>query len=508
MTVLKGNLDTNDFYEIVYKNNSISVDNSILKKVEKCFNFLNKLSDKHIIYGVNTGFGPMAEYKIKNSEQIQLQYNLIRSHATGTGNIIKPIFVKAAMLARLNALLLGYSGVHISTIELIIKLINKNIIPVIYQHGGVGASGDLVQLAHLALVLIGEGEVFYKGKKELTKKVFKVENINPIPIKIREGIALMNGTSVMNGIGIINLINARKLLHRMVTCSSAINEIVRSSNQHFSIKLNQTKQHIGQQKIADLMCSHLKDSCLIKNGNNILNDSDKEKNYRFDEKIQECYSLRCVPQILGPILDTINNSEDVLIREVNSADDNPIIDPDIKKVYHGGNFHGDYISLEMDKLKIVITKMSMLAERQLNYLLNPKLNNVLSPFVNLGKLGLNFGMQGAQFTATSTTAENQMLSNPMYVHSIPSNNDNQDIVSMGTNASEITNKVIENAFEIVAIEMIAITQAIKYLNIEDKVSSKTKKMYDEISRIVPLSQEDITMYPYINAVIKFISNNE
>ena len=161
----------------------------------------------------------------------------------------------------------------------------------------------------------------------------------------------------------------------------------------------------------------------------------------------------------------------------------------------------------MDKLKIVITKMSMLAERQLNYLLNPKLNNVLPPFVNLGELGLNFGMQGAQFTATSTTAENQMLSNPMYVHSIPNNNDNQDIVSMGTNAAQITNKVIENAFEVVAIEMITITQAIKYLNVKDKVSSKTKKMYEEIRSLVPLSAEDVTMYPYINAVKKFILKN-
>ncbi|HBL80169.1 MAG TPA: histidine ammonia-lyase, partial [Aequorivita sp.] len=190
------------------------------------------------------------------------------------------------------------------------------------------------------------------------------------------------------------------------------------------------------------------------------------------EKVQEYYSLRCVPQILGPVLDTLNSVEKILIEEVNSANDNPIVDVEKRNVYHGGNFHGDYVSLEMDKLKIVVAKMTMLAERQLNYLLNSKLNDILPPFVNLGKLGLNFGMQGVQFTATSTTAESQMLSNPMYVHSIPNNNDNQDIVSMGTNAALITKKVIENAFEVVAIELITIIQAIEYLKVQDSVSSE------------------------------------
>ena len=200
--------------------------------------------------------------------------------------------------------------------------------------------------------------------------------------------------------------------------------------------------------------------------------------------------------------------ENILIEEVNSANDNPIVDVEKGHVYHGGNFHGDYVSLEMDKLKIVVTKMSMLAERQLNYLLNTRLNDILPPFVNLGKLGLNFGMQGVQFTATSTTAENQTLSNPMYVHSIPNNNDNQDIVSMGTNAALMTKKVIENAFEVMAIELITVVQAIEYLKVQDKVSSKTKKLYDEIRELVPIFTEDVIMYPNVNKVKDYIINNK
>lgn len=254
------------------------------------------------------------------------------------------------------------------------------------------------------------------------------------------------------------------------------------------------------------MRQNLSDSTLIRKREDHLYSGDNTEEI-FKEKVQEYYSLRCVPQILGPVLETINNVASILEDEFNSANDNPIIDVKNQHVYHGGNFHGDYISLEMDKLKIVITKLTMLAERQLNYLLNSKLNEILPPFVNLGTLGFNFGMQGVQFTATSTTAESQMLSNPMYVHSIPNNNDNQDIVSMGTNAAVITSKVIENAFEVLSIEMITIVQAIDYLGQKDKISSVTKKWYDDIRNIIPVFKEDQVMYPFVQKVKDHLINN-
>ncbi len=509
MLTIKGELGVKEFYEVIFRGEPILIDEQIKDTVQKSFDFLKEFSENKIIYGVNTGFGPMAQYKIQDSQRIELQYNLIRSHSSGTGQIISAQYVKAAMLARLNTLSLGNSGVHISVVNLMTSLINKDIIPLIYEHGGVGASGDLVQLAHMALVLIGEGEVFYKGERKSTKEVFQLENLQPITIAIREGLAIMNGTSVMTGIGIVNTIYTRRLLDRMVTCSSAINEIVEAYDDHLSEDLNLTKKHVGQRKIAAMMREHLKDSSLTrKRAHHLYNGSNGNGVTIFEEKVQEYYSLRCVPQILGPVLDTLNNVEKILIEEVNSANDNPIVNVEKKHVYHGGNFHGDYVSLEMDKLKIVVAKMSMLAERQLNYLLNSKLNDILPPFVNLGTLGLNFGMQGVQFTATSTTAENQMLSNPMYVHSIPNNNDNQDIVSMGTNAALITKKVIENAFEVVAIELITIVQAIEYLKVQDKVSSKTRKMYDEIRALVPAFSEDVVMYPFVNKVKEYIINSE
>ena len=507
MLKFKGKLGIDDFYNVIFKNEPIQIDKAVLETVENSFNFLKEFSENKVIYGVNTGFGPMAQYKIEDSERIQLQYNLIRSHASGTGQPIAPMYVKAAMLARLNTLSLGHSGVHVSVIKLMAEIINRNITPLIYEHGGVGAGGDLVQLAHLALVLIGEGEVFYKGERKNTKDVFEIENLKPISVELREGLALMNGTSVMTGIGIVNTLYSRQLLGWITSSSAAINEIVKAYDDHLSYELNQSKRHIGQRQIAKSMREHLQDSKLTRKREHHLYSKNEDVSV-FKEKVQEYYSLRCVPQILGPVLDTLNSVEDILIEEVNSANDNPIVDVAKKHVYHGGNFHGDYVSLEMDKLKIVVAKLSMLSERQLNYLLNARLNDMLPPFVNLGKLGLNFGMQGVQFTATSTTAENQMLSNPMYVHSIPNNNDNQDIVSMGTNSALITKKVIENAFEVVAIELITIVQAIEYLNVQDGISSKTKKMYDAIRKLVPAFKEDVIMYPYVNLVKDYIINNK
>ena len=507
MSTLKTKVGISDFEEVIFQNKSLNLHKDTIDRVQESFDFLKKFSEKKVIYGVNTGFGPMAQYKIKDEARIQLQYNLIRSHSSGSGNPIEPIYVRAAMLARMNTLSLGNSGVHPSVIELMAQLLNKNIIPLIFEHGGVGASGDLVQLAHLALVLIGEGEVFYKGELRNTQEVFELENLKPISVELREGLALMNGTSVMTGIGIVNVIYTKRILNWMIGASAAINEIVKAYDDHLSLELNQTKRHKGQRKIAERMREHLKDSGLTrKREHHLYNGTNQEE--IFQEKVQEYYSLRCVPQILGPVYDTLRKVEKTLIREVNSANDNPIVDVEKQNVYHGGNFHGDYVSLEMDKLKIVVAKMTMLSERQLNYLLNSKLNDILPPFVNLGKLGLNFGMQGVQFTATSTTAESQMLSNPMYVHSIPSNNDNQDIVSMGTNAALITKKVIENAFEVVAIELITIVQAIEYLELQGQVSSETKKLYDQIRTIVPVFKDDVVMYPFVNKVKSFLMTTE
>jgi len=501
-------LTPDDFYKILFLNEKITLDPKAVARVEANFAFLKQFAKGKVIYGINTGLGPMAQYKINHNSELQLQYNLIRSHCSGCGTPLPEIYAKATMLARLNTFLQAKSGIHVEVVKLLSELINRNINPFIPEHGSVGASGDLVQLAHLALNLIGEGEIWYKGQLRPTEEVFKKEKLTPVQVHIREGLSLINGTSAMTGIGMINLVHARNLLDWAVLASSMINEIVESYDDHFSDGLNRVKSHYGQNEIARLMRSILMDSKLIRRRAEHLYNGKNEEVEVFTHKVQEYYSLRCVPQVLGPILDTILNAEKVLTNEVNSANDNPIIDNEAGNVFHGGNFHGDYVATEMDKLKIGITKLSMLAERQLNYLLNDKMNQKLPPFVNLGKLGYNLGMQGVQFTAVSTVAENQTLCFPMSFHSITNNNDNQDIVSMGTNAAMMTKRVIDHTYIVMAIHMMTILQAIDYMKFNARLSTYSREKFEDLRKIVPKFEEDTTKYKEIQQIINYMLENK
>ena len=496
-----------DFSAVLYEGKEVALDPKAVEKVEANFRFLQKFSSNKLIYGINTGFGPMAQYKVSEENMLQLQYNLIRSHSSGSNSLMSPIMVKGVMLARLNSLMQGYSGIHPETVHLIKELINNDVTPCIFEHGGVGASGDLVQLAHLGPVLIGEGEVVYKGEIRPTAEVFKQLNIKPLSIHIREGLAILNGTSAMTGIGMANIVQAQKLLEWSVLLSAMINEVVEAYDDHYSYELNIVKHHKGQNKIAAQLREILKDSKLIRNRSEHLYNPAKLDQEVFKDKVQEYYSLRCVTQVLGPIYDTISQAEKVVTDELNSVNDNPVIDHENQNIFHGGNFHGDYVSLEMDKLKIAITKLSMLSERQLNYLLNEKLNQKFPPFVNLGVLGFNFGMQGMQFTATSTVAENQTMSFPMYVHSIPNNNDNQDIVSMGCNAALMTRRVINNSFEVLAIQMMTVLQAIDHMKCTDRLSSETHHVYTEIRKLFPVFIEDKPKYKDLEKIKTYFENS-
>jgi len=497
-------LKIDDIENILLRNQNIALSEKTEFQIKDCFNFLKQFISNKIIYGINTGFGPMAQYRIDDKALTELQYNIIRSHCTGAGTPLPDLYVKAAMLARVGTFIQAKSGVHTDLVQLLIEFINRGIYPLIPQHGGVGASGDLVQLAHIALALIGEGEVHYKGEWKSTKEVLEKENLKPFTIHIREGLAVTNGTSVMTGIGLVNVLYAKRLLDLAILASVWLNEITYSCDDGFSAELNATKKHIGQIEIAARMRKIAKESNLLQKRENKFYCNINKEEKVFKQKVQSYYSLRCVPQILGPVYDEIINAEKVLMDELNSACDNPIIDPESQNVYHGGNFHGDYVSFEMDKLKIAVTKLTMLIERQLNYLCNDKINEILPPFLNLGVLGLNYGLQAAQFTATSTTAENQTLSFPNYVHSIPNNNDNQDVVSMGTNSALIAKRVIDNAFQVISIQFMALAQATDYLKIEEKLSSKSREMFKEIRNIFPKLIEDRTHYKEIEKVKEFL----
>lgn len=496
-----------DYYDVLYKEKQLDIEKDTLDAIESNYQFLKDYSKDKIIYGINTGLGPMAQYKIDDEKCKDLQRNLILSHSTGQGDPIDDLSVKAAMINRLNCFAKGASGIHSEVVLLLKELINNNIIPLIPEHGGVGASGDLVQLSHLALVLIGKGKVKYKGEWQPTIKVYDELGLKPIDMHIREGLGLINGTAVMSGIGVVNLLQARNLMNWMLIASVMLNELVETFDDHYSKELNRVKHHHGQQVIAQTMRRMLKGSQLTSRRQDFLYNNTNHKEFRIEKKVQEYYSLRCIPQILGPVYDTLLHAEKVVEDESNSVSDNPVIDQENECVFHGGNFHGDYIALEMDKLKIAVTRLAMLSERQLNFLMNNKINEKLPPFVNLGTLGLNLGMQGAQFTATSTTAECQMLSNSMYVHSIPNNNDNQDIVSMGTNAALITKRVIENAYQVLSVELMTLLQAIDYLDISEKLSDNTRDAYLKLRSIFPKFVDDYALYEDMKMIKEYIIQN-
>jgi len=477
-----------------------------LNNVSKSFNFLTEFSKDKIIYGINTGFGPMAQYRIDTDKLNQLQYNLIRSHSSGIGNALDETYARSVMIARLNSFLQGNSGISVGVIQQLVLFLNHGIVPEIFEHGSVGASGDLVQLSHLGLNLIGEGYVYENGVRQKTAEVLAKHGITPLKMELRDGLGLINGTSCMTGIAAVNLIFAQRLVQWSIAASSMLNEIMEAFDDSFSKELNAVKHHKGQQYVAQQMREFLAGSEMIRNREELFKDDKALQTREFERKIQEYYSIRCVPQIIGPIVDTINYAQEVVENELNSTNDNPIVRPDEDNVFHGGNFHGDYISLEMDKVKIVLTKLSMLMERQLNFLMNSKLNGKFPPFLNAGTWGLNFGFQGIQFTATSTTAENQALSTSMYVHSIPNNNDNQDIVSMGTNSAVLAKKVLENSYQVMSIHIMAICQAIDLLETDEKerLSPKTKEIYNQIRSKALFIKDDVVPFESIAEVCKLI----
>ena len=490
--------------KIIFDNQPLSIPQQALDKVERCYLFLKDFSTDKVIYGINTGFGPMAQWRVEDEDLTALQYNIIRSHATGAGVPLEDIYVRAAMLARMGTALQCRSGVHVDVVRLLMEFVNRGIYPFIPQHGSVGASGDLVQLAHIALTLIGEGKVHYHGEWRPAAEVMSECGLEPLKIYIREGLSITNGTSVMTGISIVNQHYAERLLDWATLAAVWMNEIAASYDDWMSEPLNECRRHEGQQVIARRMREMAKGSkCLVKR-EHALYDSRHSGEKVFKHKVQAYYSLRCTPQILGPIYETLKNARRVLEEEINSACDNPIVDPDTMNVYHGGNFHGDYVSLEEDKVKIALVRLAMTSERQLNYLFHDRINGILPPFLNMGVLGLNYGMQACQFTATSTTAECQTLAMPNYVHSIPNNNDNQDIVSMGTNTALLCKQVVENCFQVMAIQYIALAQATDCLKIADKLSPATRRQYDAVRAMVPLFVEDTPFYDDIAHVEEYL----
>lgn len=463
---------------------------NILEKSRKAADFVIKESKNKVIYGVNTGFGPMA-YKLIGTQQLEeLQLNLVRSHSTGIGEPVNPNFTLSAMIVRLNTLAKGYSGVSPELLNHLAFFINEKIIPVVPEHGAVGTSGDLVQLAHIALALIGEGKSFYKGEILPTKTILKTLGIKPYKLKPKEGLSLINGTSFMTGISALLCAEAQNLLNLGCLTAAMAMECVGAFDESVSEELQKVRPHNGQVLAAKKIRS------LLTGSKRLHNRADFEKKYTLNGHVQtmnmeaqEVYSIRCSPQILGPIWDTIQETQKVVETEMNSVTDNPVVDIKNKKFLHGGNFHGDYVASAIDKLKAAVIKLTMLSERRVNFFMHDKKNRLFPPFLNLKEPGLTLGLQGMQFVATSTAANSQSLGYPHHLHSIPTNGENQDVVSMGTDAALLTAKVIDNAYIVMAAEFATLTQAMEFSEIK-KYSKNSLAQYNQVRKFFPKVTED------------------
>jgi histidine ammonia-lyase len=476
-------MDLAGFVSIVLGGAAFQPSPKDLSRASESFEYLSSYAEGKVIYGINTGFGPMAQVAIPEADRTALQYNLVRSHASGAGADLSDEAVRAMLLVRAITFLKGGSAVTKGVLDGLVDYLDKGICPRVPELGGVGASGDLVQQAHLGLGLIGEGSGTLQGKKGNMAAHLAATGLKPIELGLRDGLAILNGTACMTGIGLLNVHHAFVLLERSIQMGALLTEILGSWDDHLSAVLNGAKRHTGQREVAERMRNHLTGSGLVRDrSGHLYSGKEVHADGVFTEIVQEHYSIRCIPQILGPVLDTIRNAEKVLLDELHSVDDNPFTDPS-SGVYHGGNFHGDQVALEMDKLRLAIVKLCMLCERQVNFLFNEKVNQRFPAFLNMERPGITLGMQGMQFTATSTTAENQALATSLYIHSISNNNDNQDIVSMGTNAANATARVLANTDRVLAIGALALAQAVDISGAEAKLSRDGKAFHGTIRAV-------------------------
>lgn len=464
---------------------------SAIGKIERTEKFLEKASQKKIIYGVNTGFGPMASHIIGRDEIIELQKNLIHGHAVGMGEPLPVEYVIAAMVVRLNTLLRGYSGISVALLRRYEKFINERIAPIVPEHGAVGTSGDLIQLAHIGLGIIGEGDAIYRGKRQPIAPVLKELGIPEYQLKPKEGLSLINGTSMMAGIASLLCVESRKLVSLAIRSGACSLESVNSFTDSLSPVLHQLRPHHGQQAVAKALRELTASSKLMRDRKEFQEEfTVTDETHTIPESVQEVYSFRCIPQIIGPIFDTLRKVSGEINIEINSVTDNPIVDEKGKTFLHGGNFHGDYVAAGMDQLKAAIVKLTILSERRINFFMYSATNKSFPPFLNLKTPGLTMGLQGLQFVATSTTARSQTLAFPQHVHSIPTNGDNQDVVSMGTDAAIIAAEVIENAYIVLTIELISLGQLARFLDQTGSYSKPSQELINDIQKNFPPVVDD------------------
>ncbi len=482
--------------EVAAKHRPVILAGDAREAVERAREVVDALvAGNKVAYAVTTGVGKLSDVRIAGDQIRELQVNLLRSHAVGVGEPLSAAEARAMMLLRANSLAKGFSGVRVAVIEALCEMLNRSVTPVIPSQGSVGASGDLAPLAHLALVLIGEGECFENGKRISGAEALRKAQIAPLVLEAKEAVSLINGTQGMLAVGTLALLAAETLVDSADVIGALTLDVLRGTDVAFDERIHQVRPHAGQMRTAA-------------NLRKLLVGSEIRESHRDCQKVQDAYCLRCMPQVHGAVRDTLAHCREVMEIEVNSAVDNPLVfaheraiagrtsgtalDAPRGDVISGGNFHGEPIAFALDFLGIALSALAGISERRLERLVNPALNEGLPPFLANGA-GLNSGFMMPQVTAAALVSENKVLAHPASVDSITTSGNKEDFVSMGMHASTKLKRIVENTRNVLAIEAMAACQALDFLA-PLKTSKRLQSAYAAVRAVSPTMDKDRVMY--------------
>lgn len=482
-------LDFATIQSIINNKLQIKLSEQAIKRINNCRNYLNnKLeTSEDAFYGINTGFGYLQNVRIEQNQIEQLQHNLLLSHACGLGDFVPKDIIRLMLFLKIQSLTYGNSGIDLTTIERLADFYNNNILPVIYTQGSLGASGDLAPLSHLALPLIGEGEVYFEEKKIDYKIVQKKLGWTPISLKSKEGLALINGTQFMSSYGVYCLNKAEHILQMTQIIAAMSFDAFDCVPFPLHEKIHEIRNQTGQIKVAEKLRGLL-------NGSEIL--------HQKKSQVQDPYSFRCIPQVIGASFDAVEYVLSIFMREVNGVTDNPNIFPEEDVIVSGGNFHGQPLAISLDFLSIAMSEIGSISERRIYQLISGQRN---LPLFLVSQPGLNSGFMIPQYTAAGIVSENKQLCTPSSVDSIPSSNNQEDHVSMGANAAVKCLRIIENVEKVLSIELLTAAQALDYRR-PQKSSSAIENLHTKYREVISFNTEDRLLHNDLVSSIEFFKN--
>ena len=495
MILLDGNsLDLNNFIKVARYNEEVSISEKSVEFVNRASKFVESVVENELpVYGINTGFGKLSDVSVDKCDVSELQKNLLMSHACGIGNLFSEEIVRGMMVLRINALIKGYSGIRIETLNKLVELLNKGVSPVVFEKGSLGASGDLAPLSHMSLPIIGLGEVIYKGERMDTMDAFIKVGIEPIKkLKAKEGLSLINGTQAMTSVGAIALYDAFRLYKLSNISLSMTIEATNGIVDAFDPRVHLVRGQLGQIEAAKEVLTYLEGSSYTTKQGEL--------------RMQDAYSIRCAPQVHGATLDALNFVKEKIEIEMNAVTDNPIIFTEDSLAISAGNFHGEPLAMPFDYLGIAISEMGNISERRIERMVNPSLSNGLPAFL-VENPGINSGFMIVQYSAASLVSENKILAHPSSVDSIPSSANQEDHVSMGTIGARKATSILDNVRNVISMEIFTACQAID-LRGKRKLGNKTEKAYNKVREYIPFINNDEIMYNHIHKVNDLVRSEE